>query len=140
MPDAPACRSSALDEQLLDEVLRVGGQLAEHDAHAGRIRFDPDDLAEPLDRLDVFHDDRESQVDERTYRQGPLRLDEDAAPRDVRHVFLDERVERLELLVDRHPLVAALARVVHRRSLYLPARSNCSRWYSVRAVTWMRRM
>src|ERR1700690_2055089 len=85
----------ALDQQFLDEVLRVAVELAEDHAHAGRVLLDTDDLANPLDGLDVIHDDREAQVDPRADGKGLLRLDEHSGARDVRHVLLDERVEGL---------------------------------------------
>src|ERR1700722_14631922 len=55
----------ALDEELLDEALRIRRELPENDAHSGRTGLDTDDLANSLDGLDVIHDHGEPEVHSR---------------------------------------------------------------------------
>src|SRR6185503_18997931 len=110
----PRGHASATREELVEQVARVARELAEDDAHPARVALDAHDLAHAFDRLDVIHDDREVEVHLRPDRKRRLRAHEDAGLRDVGDVLLDEGVERLELFVDRDPLLAAFV-VAHER-------------------------
>ena len=82
-------------------------KLRENDAHACGIFLDPNNFSHAFDGFDVFHDDREAEVHLGTDGKRGLRANEHACPRDVRHILLNERVEGLELLIDRHATVDA---------------------------------
>src|SRR5580704_8054259 len=123
---SPLSGQDALHEELLDESLGIRRELEKNDAHAGRAGLDTDDLAYALGRLDVIHDHGEPEVHSRPDREGLLRLDEDAGARNVRHVLLDERVERLKLLVDRDSLVPSLVGIAHRSLPVVRVRTSIS--------------
>src|SRR4051794_241729 len=90
----PCSARDTLQQQSIDESLGVRADLSKDDAHSRWVLFDAYDLAEPLDGLDVVHDDREPKVDLRAHRERSLRPDEDSGPRDIGHILLNERIER----------------------------------------------